>query len=38
LTRSGEEAKALPPGAGREAILVRAEQAETGAQSLRRRA
>ena len=26
------EAKALPPGAAREAILGRAEQAETGAQ------
>ena len=31
-TRLREEAKALPPGAAREAILGRAEQAETGAQ------
>ena len=30
-TRLREEAKALPPGAVREAILRRAEQAETGA-------
>ena len=30
-TRLREEAKALPPGAVREAILKRAEQAETGA-------
>jgi hypothetical protein len=28
-----EEAKALPPGAVREAILRRAEQAETGART-----
>ncbi len=31
-TRLREEAKALPPGAAREAILGRAAQAETGAQ------
>ena len=31
-TRLREEAKALPPGAAREAILGRAEQTETGAQ------
>jgi hypothetical protein len=31
-TRLREEAKALPPGAAREAILERAEQAEAGAQ------
>ena len=31
-TRLREEAKALPPGAAREAVLGRAEQAETGAQ------
>ena len=31
-TRLREEAKALPPGVVREAILRRAEQAETGAQ------
>ena len=31
-TRLREEAKALPPGTAREAILGRAEQAETGAQ------
>jgi hypothetical protein len=37
-TRLRKEAKALPPGAAREAILGWAEQAETGAQSLRRRA
>jgi len=30
--RLREEAKALPPGAAREAILRRAEQAETGAE------
>ena len=30
-TRLREEAKTLPPGAVREAILKRAEQAETGA-------
>jgi hypothetical protein len=30
-TRLREEAKALPPGVVREAILRRAEQAETGA-------
>jgi len=30
-TRLREEAKALPPGIVREAILRRAEQAETGA-------
>ena len=30
-TRLREEARALPPGAVREAILTRAEQAETGA-------
>ena len=30
-TRLREEAKMLPPGAVREAILKRAEQAETGA-------
>ena len=30
-TRLREEAKALPPGAVREAILRRAEHAETGA-------
>ena len=31
-TRLREEAKALPPGAAREAILVRATQAEIGVQ------
>jgi hypothetical protein len=31
-TRLREEAKALPPGVVREAILRRAERAETGAQ------
>jgi hypothetical protein len=31
-TRLREEAKALPPGVAREAILGQAEQAETGAQ------
>ena len=30
--RTSEEAKALPPGAAREAILVRATQAEIGVQ------
>lgn len=30
-TRLREEAKALPPGLAREAVLRRAEQAETGA-------
>jgi hypothetical protein len=31
-TRLRAEAKALPPGAAREALLGRAKQAETGAQ------
>jgi len=33
-TRLREEAKALPPGAVREAILRRAEQAETAAMGM----
>ena len=37
-TRLREEAKVLPPGGAHEAILRRAEQAETGAQWLARRA